>query len=171
MPEENHWHAATASHWLHQIKLYEYTSPQEGIKFYDSHWLNRSSKSNYCRTMALMNPMFNWIIKDNCYKISMQMLFLWSLSISDIFLIIPIICFESIFLWFFEIKKSINELLWKNSIKLPSMKVEYIVYLDILMMTEHLLLKTAWKFIKMMKMFIKEMKMNFVNWNFNFFLL
>lgn len=24
------------------------------------------------------------------------------------------------------------------------MKVEYIVYLDILMMTEHLLLKTAW---------------------------
>ena len=42
------------------------------------------------------------------------------------------------------------------------MKVEYIVYLDILM-TEHLLLKTACKFIKMMKMFIKEMKMNCMN--------
>ena len=43
------------------------------------------------------------------------------------------------------------------------MKVEYIVYLDILMMTEHLLLKTACKFINKMKMFIKEMKMNCVN--------
>ena len=42
------------------------------------------------------------------------------------------------------------------------MKVEYIVYLDILM-TEHLLLKTARKLIKMMKMFIKEMKMNCMN--------